>query len=188
MFILAKKVKMTQLWKENRAVPVTVVSAASNTVSQIRTKEKDGYTAVQVKFGKAKREFRVSEEGTLKTGDAIEVSVFEKGDKIDVSGIMKGRGFQGTVKRHGFHGGPRTHCQKNRLRAPGSIGSTAPQRVVPGRRMAGRMGGTRVTVKGLKIVSIDKDNKTISIKGAIPGAKGSMVEIRKSKHNSNVTK
>lgn len=104
---------------------------------------------------------------------------FEVGDMVKVRGVSKGRGFQGVVKRHGFSGGPKTHGQKNRLRAPGSIGSTAPQRVVPGRRMAGHMGMKKVTIKNLKIVEIDKEKKIVFLKGALPGTKNSKVEIYK---------
>lgn len=104
---------------------------------------------------------------------------FAKSDRVQVSGISKGRGFQGVVKRHGFHGGPKTHGQKNRLRAPGSIGSTAPQRVIKGRKMAGHMGNKRVTIKNLLIAEIKKDEKVFFLKGAVPGANRSPVEIKK---------
>ena len=127
------------------------------------------------------REFRVGENetGKFKVGDKIDVSIFKEGDLVEVSGITKGKGFQGVVKRHGFHGGPKTHGQKNRLRAPGSIGSTAMQRVVKGRRMAGRMGGDRVTVKNLEIITVDPENNILEVKGAVPGRKGTLLEIRK---------
>lgn len=169
---------MTQIWKGDAVVPVTVVSAAPNKVMLTRTKERDGYEAVQLALGKNKREWK-EEGGKRKAGDEIDVSVFSEGDKVRVSGITKGRGFQGTVKRHGFHGGPKTHGQKNRFRAPGSIGSTAFQRVVPGRRMAGRMGGDRVTIKNLKVMGVDKEKNLLFLKGAVPGAIGGLLEIRK---------
>lgn len=112
----------------------------------------------------------------LESGDP---AAFKAGDLVKVSGISKGKGFAGVVKRHGFHGGPKTHGQKNRLRAPGSIGNTTPQRVLPGRRMAGRMGNERITIKNLKIVEINSDQKTIFLNGAVPGNRGGKVEIRK---------
>ncbi len=183
-FILGKKLKMTQIWKGDEVVPVTVVVAEPNKISLVRTKERDGYEAVQVAAGKKKREARNKGQvtwdmGGVKTGDVITVEAFKEGDVVRVSGITKGRGFQGVVKRHGFSGGPKTHGQKNRYRAPGSIGSTAFQRVVPGRRMAGRMGSDRVTVKNLRIAGVDKEKNLLFIKGAVPGARGGMLEISK---------
>jgi len=176
---------MTQIWKGDAVVPVTVIVAQPNTISFIRTKERDGYEAVQIAAGKKKKEFKMNPKAktdisNLKTGDMIDVSVFAEGDIVRIAGITKGRGFQGVVKRHGFGGGPKTHGQKNRYRAPGSIGSTAFQRVVPGRRMAGRMGSDRVTIKNLKIAGVDKENNLIFIKGAVPGARGGIIEISKS--------
>jgi large subunit ribosomal protein L3 len=173
--ILGKKMRMTQVWKDGKIVPVTLVSAMPNEVSLVRTKERDGYEAVQMKLGKARKEFK---RVAANEGDAISVSLFSEGDKIRVTGIMKGRGFQGGVKRHGFHGGPKTHGQKNRHRAPGSIGSTAPQRVWKGRRMAGHMGMTRTTIRNLSIVGVDTEKNILMIKGAVPGATGSVVEIQ----------
>jgi large subunit ribosomal protein L3 len=178
MFILGKKLKMSQIWKGDKVIPVTVIKAEPNTVTQVRTKDKDGYEAVQLNVGKTKKEFRATGH-ELKIGDSVDVSVFGEGDKAIVSGISKGRGFQGVVKRHGFHGGPKTHGQKNRFRAPGSIGSTAFQRVVPGRKMAGRMGNDRITLKNLEIAAIDKDKNLLMIKGAVPGARGGVIEIKK---------
>ncbi|HUZ93108.1 MAG TPA: 50S ribosomal protein L3 [Candidatus Paceibacterota bacterium] len=183
MFILGKKLKMTQVWKDNVVVPVTVISAEPNKVSFVRTKERDGYEAVQVQAGKKKREARIKSEKsdlkTLKAGDTVGVSAFAEGDIVRVAGMTKGRGFQGVVKRHGFAGGPKTHGQKNRHRAPGSISSTAFQRVVPGRRMAGHMGVDRVTVKNLKVVGVDAEKNLLFIKGAVPGARGGVLEISK---------
>ena len=183
-FILGKKVKMTQIWKDGKVVPVTVVRAEANAVTTIRTKEKDGYEAVQVSLGKTKREFRNQEWHPIemekfKAGDEVTVHAFKEGEKVRVSGVTKGRGFQGVVKRHGFGGGPKTHGQKNRFRAPGSIGSTAFQRVVPGRRMAGHMGTDRVTIKNLVVADIDKEKNLIFLRGAVPGARGGLLEIRK---------
>ena len=153
-FILGKKSNMSQLWKDGKVVPVTAVSALPNKVTLVREKKRDGYEAVQVALGRTRREFRNFPGHPLETakfnlGDEVTVAVFQEGDKVRVSGLTKGRGFQGVVKRHGFAGGPKTHGQKNRWRAPGSIGSTAFQRVVKGRRMAGHMGMERVTVKNL---------------------------------------
>ncbi len=175
---------MTQIWKDGKVVPVTVISATPNKVTIARTKERDGYEAVQVALGKAKCEFRNQEWHPIdmtkfKVGDEVTVESFAAGEKVRVSGVMKGRGFQGTVKRHGFGGGPKTHGQKNRFRAPGSIGSTAFQRVVPGRRMAGHMGSVRVTIKNLVVADIDKEKNLIFLRGAVPGARGGLLEIRK---------
>lgn len=182
-FLLGKKLKMSQIWQGNKVVPVTVIEVPKNTITIVRTAEKDGYEAVQVALGKFKREFRKKNtsldlSGTNK-GDEITVAVFKEGDKVRVSGLTKGRGFQGVVKRHGFHGGPKTHGQKNRLRAPGSIGSTAPQRVWPGRRMAGHMGTERVTIKNLTVAQVDETNNLLLLKGAAPGARGGFLEIQK---------
>jgi large subunit ribosomal protein L3 len=200
-FILGKKLKMTQVWKDDKAIPVTLVQAGPMTVTQIKIKEKDGYEAVQVGFDATKKklnkpikghlrnlgnfrclkEFRLTTNDqrpmTYKVGDVIDVSQFKEGDKVKVSGLSKGRGFQGVVKRYGFHGGPKSHGQKDRLRAPGSIGATAPQRVMPGRKMPGRMGQERITIKNSEIVGIDEKNNTLIIKGAVPGMRGTLLEI-----------
>lgn len=183
MFILGKKFKMTQIWKGDVVVPVTVVAAEPNKISLVRTKERDGYEAVQISLGRKKVEFRKKSEefktDDFKEGGEVTVEAFKEGDTVRVSGLTKGRGFQGVVKRHGFGGGPKSHGQKNRFRAPGSIGSTAFQRVVPGRRMAGRMGTERVTIKNLKVIGVDKEKNLIFLKGAVPGARGGLLEIRK---------
>jgi large subunit ribosomal protein L3 len=184
-FILGKKASMTQIWKDGKVVPVTAVSAMPNKVTLVRNKERDGYEAVQVALGRTRREFRhlaahpvAATEFNL--GDEIAVSVFQEGDKVRVSGLNKGRGFQGVVKRHGFAGvGGATHGQKNRQRHPGSIGSTAFQRVVKGRRMAGHMGMERVTTKNLLVAAVDAEKNMIYLRGAVPGMKGTIVEIRK---------
>jgi large subunit ribosomal protein L3 len=181
-FILGKKLKMTQIWKDGKVVPVTVVHAEPNKVSVLRTLEKDGYEAVQVANGKKKREFknRVSQPvdvAQFKLDDSVTVETFKEGDKVRVSGISKGRGFAGVVKRYNFRGGPKTHGQKNRHRHPGSIGSTAFQRVVPGRRMAGHMGVERITIKNLVVAAIDKENNLIFLRGAVPGGRGGLIEI-----------
>ena len=194
---------MSQIWKNDKAIPVTLIQAGPAKITQIRTKEKDGYSAVQIGFDATKKrlnkplqghlkdlgnfkhlkEFRIDGERQAisdkeyKVSDILDVSQFQEGAKVKISGLDKGRGFQGVVKRHGFHGGPQTHGQKNRLRAPGSIGSTAPQRVIKGRKMAGHMGQERTSVKNLEIVSIDKDKNILMVKGAVPGARGTLLEI-----------
>ena len=198
-FILGTKQKMTQVFDESGQVfPATVVSAGPVTVTQVKGMESDGYEAVQVGFGTEKEknlkkpqrghfkdlgsfktmfEFRIP-TGETKQGDVIDVTAFEVGDKVNVSATTKGKGNQGVVKRHNFAGGPRTHGQKHSERRPGSIGSTGPQRVLKGLKMAGRMGGNRVTVKNLKVLQIDKDTNTMVISGAIPGRPGTLVEVR----------
>jgi large subunit ribosomal protein L3 len=177
-FILGKKVKMGQIWKDHKVVPVTFISTKGNKVSTVRTKEKDGYAAVQISFGRTKHEFKTKEADSFKTGDPITASSFKEGDKVKISGLTKGRGYQGVVKRHGFGGGPKTHGQKNRLRHGGSLGSTAPQRVVPGRKMAGHMGVERVTISNLEVVSVNDKEDMILIKGAVPGNRGGVLEVR----------
>ena len=170
---------MTQMFDEDgRVYPATLVLAEPNKVSDTKTKERDGYESVQVIVGKTKREFRVDNITDYEKDKEINVTVFEEGDKIQVSGISKGKGFQGVVKRHGFHGGPRSHGQKHSEREPGSIGATGPQRVFKGTKMGGRMGSDRITVKNLKILKIDKDNDQILISGAVPGKRGTLLEIR----------
>ena len=196
-FLLGKKIAMTQVFKEDKVVPVTLIESGSNFVTQIKSKDKDGYNAVQVGFGVKKeknikkpqrghlkdlgnlkwmREFRVNET-ELKRGDEVGVSNFVSGDIVNVVAISKGKGFQGVVKRHGFHGGPKSHGQKDRHRAPGSIGSSFPEHVAKGKRMAGRTGGDRITVKNLEIIEVDTENNLIAIKGAIPGRRGTLVMI-----------
>lgn len=198
-FILGKKFKMSQIWKNDKVIPVTLVKAEPNVIIQIKNKEKDGYSAVQIGFDNTKKklnkpmkgilkdlgnfrhlkEFRVDSIENYKVGDVLGVDQFNEEDKVVISGLNKGRGFQGVVKRHGFAGGPKTHGQKNRQRAPGSIGATAPQRVMKGRRMAGHMGTERVTIKNLEIAGIDKENNILMIKGAVPGMRGTLLEIKK---------
>jgi large subunit ribosomal protein L3 len=184
-FIIGKKSTMTQLWKDGVVIPVTAISALPNKVTLVRNKKRDGYEAVQIALGRTKREFRnfpahpVDAE-KFTPGDEITVVTFQEGDKVRVSGLTKGRGFQGVVKRHGFAGvGGATHGQKNRQRHPGSIGSTAFQRVVKGRRMAGHMGTERVTVKNLAVAAVDAEKNIIYLRGAVPGMRGAILEIRK---------
>lgn len=191
---------MTEYFTEDGVVvPVTIIASGPNVVTQVKTKTTDGYNAVQVGFGtkNAKnlskalkghlkdlgnfrfiKEFREDAEPTMKVGDALLVSdVFAVGDKIQVSGTSKGKGFQGVVKRHGFAGGPRTHGQKHSEREPGSIGGGLRTHVPKGMRMAGRMGSDKITQKNLKVIFIDKENNIMLIKGAVPGVRGSLVEI-----------
>lgn len=198
-FILGKKQNMTQFFTETgEAIPATLLSAGPVTITQVKVPEKDGYASVQVgyetkdasKVSKAQsghtkdtgsafgilKEFRF-DGGEYKVGDVIDVSVFELGDTITVHGISKGKGFQGGVKRHGFAGGPRSHGQKHSEREVGSIGATGPQRVLKGTRMPGRMGFDRTTVKNLKVLAIDKENNKILVSGAIPGHRGTLIEI-----------
>lgn len=199
-FILGTKEKMTEYFEENgTVVPVTIISAGPVMVTRVFEKEKDGYNAVQVGFGVGKKQ-RISkaEAGTMKgglyktlkefrlkpndkvevkEGDSVDVSTFVPGDKLQVTSVSKGKGFQGVVKRHGFSGGPRTHGQKHSEREPGSIGGGLRTHVPKGMRMAGRMGGDRITQKNLKVVFVDKENNLMLIKGAISGKKGSLVEI-----------
>ncbi len=195
-FILGKKVGMTQVYKGDNIVPVTLIESGPNFVTQLKTKYKDGYSAVQVGFDKAKKnnkprsghlknlpklrhlkEFRV-DSAEFKTGDEIKVSEFNPGDKVNILAISKGKGFQGVVKRHGFHGGPKSHGQKDRHRAPGSIGASWPQHVIKGMRMAGRMGSDKITVKNLEVIEVDKENNIIALKGAVPGRRGTLVMIK----------
>lgn len=199
-FILGTKEKMTEYFtEEGVVVPVTVISTSPMVVVQVKTQIIDGYDAVQVGFGtkKAKniskavkghtkdlgsfkvlKEFRSDEVGKYKVGDIINPSdMIAPGDKVQVSGISKGKGFQGVVKRHGFAGGPRTHGQKHSEREPGSIGGGLRTHVPKGMRMAGRMGSDRITQKNLKVVMLDNENNLILLKGAIPGVTGSLVEI-----------
>lgn len=201
-FILGRKLKMTQVWKGERVYPVTVVEAGPAYVTQIKSRETDGYAAVQIGFDPTKKKmtkalrghfaksrgeranFRYAREFHMAdavpaVGEELNASLFREGDCVTVSGKSIGRGFQGVVKRHGFAGGPKTHGQKDRHRAPGSIGATAPQRVVPGLRMAGRMGGRRVTVKNLEVLSVDPDKNLLFLKGAVPGKRGTLLEISK---------
>ena len=196
-FILGKKIEMSQKFDEDGIVtPVTLVEAGPCKVTQVKTNEKDGYTAVQVGFGLKKKnnkaksghlkdldnfrhlvEFRADLTEDLERGKEVKIDSFEKGDKLAVTGTSKGKGFAGVVKRYGFKGHPATHGHKDQLRMPGSIGSGGIQRVWKGQRMGGRMGGERVTVKNLEVVDIDSKNNIMAIKGAVPGARGSLILI-----------
>ena len=184
-FILGKKLGMSTIYDEKQgALNVTLVECAPNVITQIRTKNKDNYEAIQIgiednKKGNKFRKFKEfkGEIKDLKAGDKIDIGQFEVGDKVKVSGISKAKGFQGVVKRHGFKGSPKSHGHKHDLRAPGSIGATFPEHVIKGKRMAGRMGGERATSLNLKIAAIDKENNILFLKGAVPGVKGRIVEI-----------
>lgn len=203
-FILGKKLEMTQTWTEKgRVVPVTILEAGPCYVSQLKSMEKDGYVAVQLGFGSKKKatksmkghvkelpmmrffkEYRIEEGKTpmvndkaLKRGDVIDVSIFSLGDTVKIIGTSKGKGFQGVVKRHGFHGHPPTHGHKDQERMPGAIGAGGVQHVFKGTRMAGRMGGERVTVQNLKVVGVDKEHNRLTVKGAVPGARNTFVVI-----------
>ncbi len=211
--IIGKKVGMTQIFDENgQVIPVTVIEAGPCYVTQVRTNEKDGYTAVQLGFdelssrknGQSRlnkpkqghlrrngletpdlrvlREFRVKDID-LTEGDRLTVAdTFDVGDFVDVVGTSKGRGFAGTIKRHGFNRGPKTHGQSDRERAPGSIGATStPGRVMKGMRMAGRMGGERVTIQNLEVVAVDADQNMLAVRGSVPGAKGGILLIKQAR-------
>jgi len=209
-FILGTKVKMTTVYDENgQAFAATILSAAPSVVTQIKTAEKDGYNAVQIgqgetkdsrvakaqlghAKGKALRNFAEERprsgklpEG-VEVGQAIGLDAFAVGEKVTVSAISKGKGFAGVVKRHGFHGGPRSHGQKHSERAPGSIGGSggrAGGRVRAGKRMAGRLGQDRTTVRNLSVLQILPDTHELVISGAIPGRRGTVVEVRASAAN-----
>ncbi len=189
---------MTQRFDEAGNVqPVTMVVAVPNVVTKIKTADSDGYGAVQVgleeqkssrlskavlgAFGgkgyKEVKEFRVDGDAGVAVGNMITVGTFSAGDDVTVTGTSKSKGFQGVVKRHGFHGGPRTHGQKHSEREPGSIGGGLRTRVPKGMRMAGRTGGDTVTVSGLKVVAVDPETNTLFISGAVPGRRGTLIEI-----------
>lgn len=196
-FILAKKIEMSQVFRpDGTVVPVTLVQAGPCVVTQIKEAADAGYTAVQVGFLPAKklakpeeghlkdlpklsilREFRIEDPSAFKRGDSIEAAVFQVGDKVDVCGVSKGKGFQGVVKRHGFHGHPASHGHKDQLRMPGSIGAGGVQHVLKGKRMAGHMGDERITVKNLQVVEL-RENGIIALKGAVPGARNAILELR----------
>ena len=197
---LGRKIGMTQIFREDgRVVPVTVIEAGPCVVTQIKTMETDGYEAVQLGFGELKRlnqpkaghlkasqqrrylrEVKATDVSKFEVGQSLGVDLFDEGEILDVIGKSKGRGFAGVMKRWGFHGGPRTHGQSDRARAPGSIGGgTTPGKVYKGMKMAGHMGNRRITVKGLEIVRIDTDRNLIMLKGGIPGSINSLVQIRR---------
>ena len=193
---------MSQVFKEDgTVVPVTIITAGPCVVTQVKHKEKDNAESVQIGFGKQKL-FRLSKatqghlkdiawadkltvkvmrdfknDNDLKRGDEFNVGIFKVGEKVQVIGTSKGRGFQGVVKRHGFKGGPASHGHKDNLRMPGSIGSTGPQRVLKGLRMAGHMGDAQITVKNLEIIAVNPETNELLLKGAVPGAKNGLLLI-----------
>jgi large subunit ribosomal protein L3 len=201
--LLGRKIGMTQVFSPaGEANPVTVIEAGPCVVTQIRTRDRDGYEAVQIGFGEVKpknitkpqqghlagagrlvrhlREFDADNIEEHQVGQILSVDVFEPGQVIDVTGTSKGRGFQGVVKRHNFRGGPKTHGQSDRWRAPGSIGAgTDPGHVWKGTRMAGRMGNKRVTVQNLQVVEVLADRHLLLVRGSVPGAKNSLVMVRR---------
>jgi len=201
--LLGHKIGMTQVFDaKGISIPVTIVQAGPCYVTQIKTLESDGYTALQLSyqdkkekhvskplkghFEKAKtqskrytKEFDFGDNPPYQLGDELKADIFKEGSKVRVSGISKGKGFQGGVRRHGFSGGPKTHGQSDRLRAPGSLGqSSYPSRVYKGLKMAGRMGGERQTVINIEVIKVDAQNNLLFLKGAIPGAKNTLLEIR----------
>ncbi|TFG49176.1 MAG: 50S ribosomal protein L3 [Anaerolineales bacterium] len=202
--LIGKKVGMTQLFDDaGKAVPVTVIKAGPCFVTQVRTVDKDGYSAVQLGFDETKpqrltggelghlkknelpplrilREFRTDE--TLEEGQALTVEVFEEGERVDIIGKSKGRGFAGVVKRYGFAGGPKTHGQSDRHRAPGSIGAgSTPGRVYKGKKMPGRMGTDTVTSQNLLVSRIDPENNIIAVRGSVPGPRNGLVIIKEAR-------
>ena len=192
-FILGQKLEMSQIFNEKGdVVPVTLIDAGPCQVTQLKTKEKDGYQAVQVGFKKIEKKKKIKKpmkgkpfqflrefkDGQYKVGDKIDVSIFQEGEKVKVSGISKGKGFQGGVKRWGFSGRNATHGVKHEHRTLGSVGCSFPERVIKGRKMPGRMGTERVTVKNLDVIKIDKENNLLVVKGAVPGRRGTLLEIR----------
>jgi large subunit ribosomal protein L3 len=197
--LLGTKIGMTQIISESgAAVPVTLIQAGPMTVTQVKTVETDGYNAVQVAYGEGKnlskavaghvkpaevtpkhiREIRVTDlpEG-LKIGDKLDVTIFNVGDMVDATGTSKGKGFAGTVKRHNFNTHKHTHGGKGNIRKPGSIGSMYPQKIFKGKRMAGRMGHDRVTVKNLQVAYVSLEDNLIGLKGAVPGPKKGLIMI-----------
>ena len=202
--ILGRKIGMTQIFDEaGLMVPVTIIQAGPCVVTQVKTQETDGYEAVQLGYDEIKEkntvkarkgvfdkagtkprrylvEFDFSDTDGVKVGDEIKADILTEGSMVRVSGVSKGKGFQGTIKRHNFAMANKTHGQSDRMRAPGSIGQSAwPSRVFKGMRMAGRMGGDRVTLKNVRVVKVDAENNLVFLKGALPGAKNTLLEIRK---------
>ena len=194
--LLGTKLGMTQLLAEDgRAVPVTLIQAVPVTVTQVKTVETDGYNAVQIAYGEGKnlskavaghvksakvtpkflREVRVDEPVEAKVGDSFDVSVFAIGDTVDATGISKGKGFAGTVKRHNFNTSKKTHGGNGNVRKPGSIGSMYPQKVFKGKKMSGRMGAEQVTVKNLEIAYVDPETNLIGVRGAVPGPRKGLI-------------
>lgn len=202
--IIGKKIGMSRIFnEEGQAIPVTVILAGPCPVVQVKTQERDGYDAVQLgfdpkrknlftlpvlgHFARAKveprrilREMRTRDSEGISVGQEVKVDLFQVGEKVSVTGVSKGLGFQGVVRRHNFRGGPKTHGQSDRLRAPGSVGSSSyPSRTFKGQRMAGRMGGEKVTIKNLVVAGVDAEKNLLLVRGAVPGKKNSYLSIRK---------
>ena len=194
-FILGLKLGMTQFFeKDGKMEPVTVIEAGPCFVTQVKEKEKDGYEAVQVGFQKIEKKKKIKKPQTEKPfrylrefkneikdfreGQKIDASVFQEGEKVKISGISKGKGFAGAVKRWGFSGRGASHGVKHEARTLGSVGSSFPERVIKGKKMPGRMGSDRITVKNLKIVKVDIENNLLAVRGAVPGRRGTLLEIR----------
>ena len=200
--LLGKKLGMTQIFDETgRVIPVTVLQVGPCVVTQLKTKERDGYEAVQLGFGESKRlnrpergqrkaagtnsrylrEMKANDISGYEVGQVLDCSLFPVGARVDVAGTSKGKGFQGTVKRHGFAGGPKTHGQSDRHRAPGSIGSSAtPGRVFKNMKMAGQMGNERKTVQGLEVVRVDPEKNLVLVRGSVPGHDDGLLIVRTS--------
>ena len=199
--IIGKKLGMSQAFREDGMLAVvTAIEAGPCTVTRIKTAEKDGYNAVQLGFGEAKRlnssqrghlkelghfkylrEFRLDDIKEIEEGQKLDVSFFKSGDLVDITGLSKGKGFAGVVKRYGFAGGPKTHGQSDRHRARGSIGASAsPGRVFKGLRMAGQMGNKRVTMRNLEVFQADPERNLLLVRGAVPGARNGLLLIKKS--------
>lgn len=205
--LIGKKIGTTQVFRETgEAVCVTAIEVGPCTVTQVKTMEKDQYEGVQLGYEEVKRldkpreghlgpagklfrhlrEVKADAIDEVEVGQEIDVSLFEPGDKVDAVGLSKGRGFAGGVKRHGFHGGPKTHGQSDRHRAPGSIGAgSSPGRVLKGLKMAGHMGNVRITVRNLEVMSSDPERNLLLLSGAVPGARNSLLTIRKLKPKGN---
>ncbi len=214
-FILGEKIEMSQIFNDKgKVVPITLIKCGPCYILQKKTKENDGYEAIQLGFKKIKekkihpvksarggaspeakqfnrvkktskgkefkyaREQRITGDEQYKVGDKIEASIFKEGDMVKISGISKGKGFQGAVKRWGFHGRNATHGVKHEQRTLGSVGSSFPQKVIKGKKMPGRMGAERVTVKNLKVAKVDAENNLLAVKGAVPGRRRTLLEIR----------
>ena len=200
-YILGRKQEMVQFFNEDgKAVPATVIAAGPVTITQVKTNDTDGYDAVQIGYGtqdekripKARlgqmkgfgpfrhlKEFRIKDGASVPSvGESLTVDQFTVGDTVQITGVSKGKGFQGVVKRHGFAGGPRSHGQKHSEREPGSIGGGLRNRVPKGMRMAGRMGGDTISIRGLKVIAVDAEKNVLLVKGAIPGRRGSLVSIK----------
>ncbi len=200
--IIGKKIGMTQIFDENGLViPVTVIEAGPCTVAQVKTTETDGYNAIQLGFGEVKakhinkpemghfakskleakkhlREFRLDDISNIKVGDEIKADIFQAGEKVDIQGTSKGKGFQGVIKRHGQHRGPMGHGSMYHRR-PGSMGPTStPGRVFKGKKLPGHMGSVTVTIQNLDVVAVDMDKNVILVKGSVPGAKGAILKIK----------